>query len=43
MVYMRNGTQIGMRRMTNTIKSSKTAGLEKKIIDLEMMELLSTD
>ena len=39
MPYMRNGTQSGMRRMTNSKKSNQIDGHGKKIIDVERMKL----
>ena len=43
MPYMRNVTQSGMRRMTNSRKSNQIPAHGKKIIDAERMKLLSTD
>ena len=43
MQYMKNGTQSGMRRMSNSKKSNQILGHKKKIKDVERMKLLSTD
>ena len=43
MPYMRNGTQSGMKRMTNSRKSNQRPGHGKKIIAVEKKKLLSTD
>ena len=40
---MRNETQNGIRRMTNSKKSSQIPGHGMKTIDGERMKLLSTD
>ena len=43
MPYMRNITQSGMKRMTNSKKPNQIPGHGKKIIDVVRMKLLSTD
>ena len=43
MPYMRNGTHNGMRRMKNSNKSNQIPGHGLKIIDVEKINLLSTD
>ena len=41
-LYMKIGTQSGMRNMSNLKKSNQIPRLGKKIIDAERMKLLST-
>ena len=43
MLYIRSGTQSGMRRMTNSKKSNQTPGHGKVITNVERIKVLSTE
>ena len=43
MPYMRNGTQSGLRKVTNSKKSNPILGEGNKIIDVEKVKMLSAD
>ena len=41
--YMSNGTQSGIRKMTNSMKSIQILGHGKKITDVEIVKLFLTE